>query len=89
MRAPRVQILSISCISWENLAKLYVGVTPPLRVGAPTVGKSWIPHYGQSSSRPDLTRSHLFTMEFENWAVEIHLINQRSTFLEGFSQKVD
>ena len=35
---PRVQILSISCSFWENLAKSYVG-TPPPRVGAPTLGK--------------------------------------------------
>ena len=36
-RAPRVQILSISCSFWENLAKLYVG--------APTSAKSWIRHW--------------------------------------------
>ena len=34
---PRVQILSISCSFWENLAKLYVG--------APTSAKSWIRHW--------------------------------------------
>ena len=41
----RVQILSISCSFWENLAKSYVGVPPPRRVGAPSSGKSWIRHW--------------------------------------------
>ena len=36
-RAPRAQILSISCSFWENLAKSYVG--------APSSGKSWIRHW--------------------------------------------
>ena len=35
---PGVQILSISCSFWENLAKLYVGA--PRGVGAPSLGKS-------------------------------------------------
>ena len=39
---PGVQILSISCSFWENLAKSYVGA--PWRVGAPSSGKSWIRH---------------------------------------------
>ena len=39
-----VQILSISCSFWENLAKSYVGA-PPWRVGAPSSGKSWIRHW--------------------------------------------
>ena len=43
MRAPRAQILSISCSFWENLTKSYVG-THLRRVGAPTSGKSWIRH---------------------------------------------
>ena len=37
-----VQILSISCSFGEILVKSYVGV--PWRVGAPTLGKSWIRH---------------------------------------------
>ena len=42
-RAPLgVQILSISCSFWENLAKLYFGA--PRGVGAPFSGKSWIRH---------------------------------------------
>ena len=41
---PGVQILSISCTFWENLAKWYVGPPSPRRVGAPTSGKSWIRH---------------------------------------------
>ena len=41
--APRVQILSISYSSGENLAKSYVSAAPP-KVGAPTLGKSWIRH---------------------------------------------
>ena len=42
-RAPWVQILSISCTFWVNLAKSsYLG--PPCRVGAPTSRKSWIRH---------------------------------------------
>ena len=40
---PGVQILSISCSFWENLAKSYVG-GPPWRVGAPSSRKSWIRH---------------------------------------------
>ena len=40
---PPVQILSISCSFWENLAKSYVGA--PWRVGAPSSGKSWIRHW--------------------------------------------
>ena len=40
---PWVQILSISCSFWGNLAHLCVG--PPWRVGAPTSGKSWIRHW--------------------------------------------
>ena len=36
MRPPGVQILSIPCSFWEDLAKSYVGV--------PTSGKSWIRH---------------------------------------------
>ena len=36
MRAPGVQILSISCSFSENLAKSYVGASPPWRVGAPS-----------------------------------------------------
>ena len=39
---PGVQILSIACSFWENLAKLYVSAP---RVGAPTSGKSWIRHW--------------------------------------------
>ena len=39
MSPPPVQILSISCSFWENLAKSYVG--------APTSGKSWIFHCNQ------------------------------------------
>ena len=46
MRAPGVQILSISCSFWGNLAKSYVGAPPPpWRVGAPTSEKSWIRHW--------------------------------------------
>ena len=40
---PGVQILSISCIFWENLEKSYVGALPR-RVGAPSSEKSWIHH---------------------------------------------
>ena len=40
MRAPPVQILSISCSFWENLAKSYAGAPHPWRVGARTSGKS-------------------------------------------------
>ena len=41
-----VQILSISCSFWENLAKSYVGAPPPhRRVGARTLEKSWIRHW--------------------------------------------
>ena len=41
---PRVQILSISCSFWENLAKSYVG--------APSSGKSWIRHWAVLSAPP-------------------------------------
>ena len=44
-RTPGVQILSISCSFWENLAKSYVGVPSLWRVGAPTSGESWIRHW--------------------------------------------
>ena len=37
-----VQILSISCSFWQNLAKSYVGA--PRGVGTPSSGKSWIRH---------------------------------------------
>ena len=40
---PGVQILSILCSFWENLAISYVGAHP-WRVGAPSSGKSWIRH---------------------------------------------
>ena len=39
---PGVQILSIMCNFWENLAKSYVGAL--WRVGAPNSRKSWIRH---------------------------------------------
>ena len=38
---PGVQILSISCSFWKNMAKSYVGAPPPRGVGAPSSGKSW------------------------------------------------
>ena len=41
---PGVQILSISCIFWENLAKSYVGAPLPRGIGAPSSRKSWIRH---------------------------------------------
>ena len=37
-----LQILSISCSFWENLAKSYVDA--PLEGWRPTLGKSWIRH---------------------------------------------
>ena len=40
---PRVQILSISCSFWGNLAKPYVGA--PLESLRPISGKSWIRHW--------------------------------------------
>ena len=47
-----VQILSISCSVWENLAKLYVGAPLPTRVevdeGPLTMGKDNFPLYKES-----------------------------------------
>ena len=39
-----VQILSISCSFWENLAKSYVGAPPPPR-GNPGSGTEWSKRY--------------------------------------------
>ena len=39
---PRVQILSISCSFWENLAKSYIGAPP----------ESWRPHLGEILDPP-------------------------------------
>ena len=48
-RAPLgVQVLSISCIFWENLANRMLALPPPWRVGAPTLGKSWICYFKES-----------------------------------------
>ena len=43
-RLPGVQILSISCSFWENLAKSYVG--------APPSSESWRPHLGEILDPP-------------------------------------
>ena len=51
---PPVQILSISCSFWENLAKSYVGATPP-----PPPGELASPPQGNPGSATALIESGL------------------------------
>ena len=82
MRAPRVQILSISCRFWENLANSYVGaplgswrpllgeiLDPPLTVGHIALGI-----YIQKKIMPsrDVAKLHLGKVGCRNYHYEMN-----------------
>ena len=80
--APGVQILSISCIFWENLVKSYVAA-PPSRVGAPTSGKSSIGHCIGFQIYFDLFRFHKFSFEKNPFTKTLTVTFANSLYIEN------